>query len=987
MTDRDRRDAELLVEHGFAAREPVEECLHELAELKARGQNLRLCELLRTRGYLVAEVPDEVLKALEQPENDIGRFVLVALVGRGGTGEVYRAWEKGLGRYVAVKFIRAGDSDDLARFMREAQIAAGLNHPNIAPVYELSSHNGRPFIIMRYIHGTTIDRADLDLRGLIRALRDASRALHFAHQQGIVHRDIKPGNIMLEEDRAYVTDFGLARPTQVDSSISQSGIILGTPQYMSPEQACGQTKLVDARSDVYSLGATLYALVAGRPPFDLRPDEDVMALLRRVTDETPLRPSRLRPDLPRELETIILKAMEKERDRRYQSAMELAEDLQRYLDGEPVLARRPTLAYRLAKRISKHRWLAAALLLATVLAIGFGAYVAGARVSRERQKAQWVQEGDRSAQAGRWQEALGAYERAHALDPEDAALAEKRSAAAGRLRQIARKLEDEKQAIQIYKDSERDLTLLRLRTYRPNWRLTEAECGEYERVIERCLQQMRTSGECGDGWWIVARAREMLGDRGGAIEAYSAGLRAQPDHAGCLLYYARLLTHRAILERFARAEFGRRRAEQMMKQAREMIERAIAGGTVSEIELDLACGYERVIRGQPTGEYTERMLKRWEGRDFFEEFHLIRGLGDWNHLSEAASAAIATRPGFWEAYLYRGAAQQTLGRFDKAMEDYTRALEIHPRFADGYNHRGLIHQHYGNPAAALADYTRAIQYNPSDAWGYVNRSSVYHSLRDLPAAVKDCTAAIARDPFLPEAYANRGAVHLDLKDYAAAASDYTRALELEPAYSPAYFGRGDARMALQEWDHAIEDYTSGLRLSPGYVHAHVNRGLAREMKGDTAGALEDYDRALSVDPRQPEAYMRRGVLRLTLRQHDGALQDITRAIQLDPDVSRYHIIRGLIHLSRGEINAARLDFESAIKRDPKDPDAWMNHGRIMESLSKLNPAREAEYLQTARTDFETALAVSDTSWPHRGETEAALKRIQARLAQLRARDR
>jgi serine/threonine-protein kinase len=233
------------------------------------------------------EMPAEVQQALKIPKNDLGRFVLVQLLGRGGMGEVYRAWEKKLGRFVAVKFIRGTDPEDLQRFTREAQIVARLNHPNIAPVYELSEHDGTPFIVMQYINGVTIDRATLDLRGKLRAIRDAAAALDFAHRQGIVHRDVKPANIMLEGDHVYVMDFGLARQTVVDSSISHTGVLLGTPSFMSPEQARGRHKLVDARTDVYGLGAALYAIIARHLPFFQLPDEDVMGLLHRVVEDDP----------------------------------------------------------------------------------------------------------------------------------------------------------------------------------------------------------------------------------------------------------------------------------------------------------------------------------------------------------------------------------------------------------------------------------------------------------------------------------------------------------------------------------------------------------------------------------------------------------------------------------------------------------------------------------------------------------------------------
>ncbi|HLF94174.1 MAG TPA: serine/threonine-protein kinase, partial [Planctomycetota bacterium] len=342
--DSDRLLAELLVEQGVVTREQAAVCLAEIESWRASGRSPvpTLGQILMERGHLsraalehatikiqtppspppAADLPPEVRKALENPANDVGSFVLLKLLGKGGMGEVHLAWEKKLARHVAVKFIQGQvEAQDRARFVREARIVAKLHHPNIAPVYELGERRGDPYIVMHYVQGSTIDRAPLDLAGKVRAIRDSATALHYAHEQGIVHRDIKPGNIMIAGDHVYVMDFGLARQHQVDSSLSQSGMVVGTPQFMSPEQAMGDTRGVGARSDVYSLGATLYALLTGRPPFQA---ENIIELLQKVVYADIDPPRRKNPEIPRDLETIVLKALDKDPDRRYASAEALA---------------------------------------------------------------------------------------------------------------------------------------------------------------------------------------------------------------------------------------------------------------------------------------------------------------------------------------------------------------------------------------------------------------------------------------------------------------------------------------------------------------------------------------------------------------------------------------------------------------------------------------------------------------------------------------
>ncbi|HEU4951410.1 MAG TPA: protein kinase, partial [Holophagaceae bacterium] len=233
-----------------------------------------------------------------------------------------------------------------------------------------------PYLVMPFVDGPTLRQAceELDLRGKVEVLLQTAEALHACHRAGIVHRDVKPGNVMLQrtEDggwHAFLMDFGVARDLS-DVSRTRSQAIMGTPMYLSPEQAQGQPGKVDRRSDVYALGTLLYECLTGAPPFV---DESPLALLRRIAEDDPVPPSKRAPDIPADLQTIVLKALEKDPARRYDSARAFGEDLRRFLDGEPILARRPSLLYRARKRLRKNR-LVAALLAALLLAAGYGTF-------------------------------------------------------------------------------------------------------------------------------------------------------------------------------------------------------------------------------------------------------------------------------------------------------------------------------------------------------------------------------------------------------------------------------------------------------------------------------------------------------------------------------------------------------------------------------------------------------------------------------------
>lgn len=311
-------------------------------------------------------VPQEVEKAAQFPENDFEKYVLVQSLGKGGMGEVFKAWEKALGRWVAVKMLKVSDSEDIARFQREAQIAARLNHTSIAAIYEIAQCRDKWYISMQFIDGRMLEDVS-NMRQAIKAIMQVAYAVHYAHAAGIIHRDINPRNIMIDRTgKGFITDFGIARQQKAGGTVTQTGVIVGTPNYMSPEQAQGNK--VDYRTDIYSLGATLYYVATQSAPFY---GEDPLKIVLKVINEEPPTPRTLNPKIDRDLETIILKCMEKDPERRYQTAKELGDDLKAFLNDEPISARQAGLAYRLYKKAKKYRvQLTIAVLLMMVLGLG-----------------------------------------------------------------------------------------------------------------------------------------------------------------------------------------------------------------------------------------------------------------------------------------------------------------------------------------------------------------------------------------------------------------------------------------------------------------------------------------------------------------------------------------------------------------------------------------------------------------------------------------
>jgi hypothetical protein len=310
----------------------------------------------------------------------IGDYEIKGELGRGGMGVVYRARQISLNRMVALKMLTGHyGPDELRRFLAEAETAAGLHHTNIIQIYEVGDVEGAPFFSMEYVEsGSLADQlrtGPIEERDAAQLLVSVARALHFAHRNGVVHRDLKPANILLDpEDVPKVADFGIAKRLTANAALTQSGAVIGTPTYMAPEQARGTSRDVGAAADVYSLGAILYEMLAGRPPF--LPEDDETALTVRVITEDPVSPAFYRPGVSRELETICLKCLEKEPASRYESAAALAEDLRRYLDDESILAKPPTTVVRTMKWIRRHPWrfVSRAALLAAVIVGGIWLY-------------------------------------------------------------------------------------------------------------------------------------------------------------------------------------------------------------------------------------------------------------------------------------------------------------------------------------------------------------------------------------------------------------------------------------------------------------------------------------------------------------------------------------------------------------------------------------------------------------------------------------
>ena len=351
----------------------------------AAGDNGGSAENIERNGATAAPDTKSAARAVELL-GELGDYELLEEVGRGGQGVVFRARQKSLNRIVALKVISLGQwasRAHLKRFRLEAEAAARLEHPGIVPIHEVGERDGSCYFSMKFVEGGQLDevvkpttadssgaeRAPMSIRQAAELIAKVARTVHYAHEHGILHRDIKPGNILLDQKgEPHLTDFGLARLVETESTMTRTLDVLGTPSYMAPEQAMGNNAAVDNVTDVYGLGAVLYQLLTGQPPFAGGATYETIKLL---LDTEPKQPRLLNPKIDRDLSTICLKCLEKDPKRRYSSALALAEDLERWLKHVPILARHIGIIGRSRKWTRRNP--SSALLVACLVALATAA--------------------------------------------------------------------------------------------------------------------------------------------------------------------------------------------------------------------------------------------------------------------------------------------------------------------------------------------------------------------------------------------------------------------------------------------------------------------------------------------------------------------------------------------------------------------------------------------------------------------------------------
>lgn len=867
------------------------------------------------------------------PPTLAARYQGFQLAGEGAMGTVYRAVDSRLGRIVALKLLKGNEPSLGKRFLAEARAQARIEHEHVCRVYEVGEADGEPYIVMQFIEGEPLARLRdrLTLQQQVKLIQDVAWAVHEAHRLGMIHRDLKPGNILVEprEDgtwKPYVVDFGLVRQVE-EHGQTQTGEVLGTPAYMSPEQANGDVHHLDRRTDVYSLGATLYDVIAGRPPFVA----DVpwkLLVMSAVEDPLPL--SRVKPGVPRAIETIVMKCLERQPSRRYDSARALAEDLQRALAGEQLQARRDSWGRRLWKMALRHKLLSGSLAAFGVAVLALGGV--------------WVGAQRRAAEQARLAQELGEHVKEMELFL--------RSAYGLPLHDVER---------------ERDVV--------------RATLGE----VEQRMGGLGTAG-VGPGHYAIGVGQLALGDPQQAREHLEKALAAGYPSAN--LEYA---LGRALGELFRRAlEDSRRITDLQERQKKEaLLQQELGAPALRHLRAAMGAtlevpAYAEGLIALYQGDHEAAIAK---ARAAFAQ---APWMYEPKKLEGDALFAEGSKYRHDAAFDY----EKMKGYFDRAAEAYQAAVEIGSSDPSLYRAQCELWEKMGWAAfsqgvppgpplqAAEEACGKAVQASSRDGGARVQRALVLLArVHVLGSEASQDTLSVVEEALRGAQEGVRMLPHEVMAHYAVARALSLRAQILDQ------LGR-ESSMA-----PAIEAYQRVISLDPSFTwafnelgDAYLEQGKQAIVRGQEAApqlqnALLQYEQALGLDPRfslplggQLEA----ATLRLEVEIHHGreapeALRTLSRAVskleQTGPQPSvlalwkaRAHRLRARHDFvqgrdPRGALAAAFEAIRAAAGENPEDPWLLMElvHCHLLEAEAELRAGRNpSPALALARAEVKKA---------------------------------
>lgn len=763
-------------------------------------------------------LPEEARAAASDLRVRLGKYALVRELGRGGMGEVWKAWDLRLHRWVAIK--RLQGKETLERFQREADLAARLSHPGIVQIYDVGYDSRHPYLALEFVDGASLEGRTMARRQAAEAVRHAAQAVQHAHDRGVLHRDLKPSNLLRSSSgRIVVSDFGLAQAVDRDSTLTRGGAVLGTPSFMAPERGRGEPATV--ATDVFGLGATLYALVEGRPPFVGSTPENVIRRAIRA-ESTP-------PSVRDDLASIIGKSMEREPEDRYRSALELAEDLERFLSDRPVSARKTSQLRRICRLARRH---SLATLCGGVLVLGLSAGSAYRfRTLDAVRRAE--QELDRAERIR-----LDLH-RLSAADVPESTLVE-------------RALEDleshTRKALEWAPDHEAALYQQGI-SCSLRRRFSEAE-RFFTRVLERDASHSEARAHRGLARFYQAAVPfpTLLLDG-----STSRVIPTPLDDSTLRRVTAAASDFDVLPPNHPERDYGRGLIELALGRyavAREALSRAVARAPY------LLSAREMLVRAE--------LLE-----------------GDFEGALQNATRLLAMGNREASVWASRAYANAMKGRVENAVDDGREALTRRPDWTALRGFVGFWLTKLGRFPEAVQEYDQALRTDPGNLRCLLGRSLARLRLGDAEGAAADAREACSRAPLLAEAHLRRGLAAADDGEVVEA---LTRAAELDPTLSEALAWRGNRHLRSGRLEAALEDYRTAVRIEPGFPAWRMLLGLGHLALEEFEEADVSFTAFLDRRPEEAEGYLYRGKVRYLQGRWNEALSDLDRALALRPSL-------------------------------------------------------------------------------------------------------
>jgi tetratricopeptide (TPR) repeat protein/tRNA A-37 threonylcarbamoyl transferase component Bud32 len=844
----------------------------------------------------------------------LGRFHDLEFLAEGGMGRVLTGIDPEIGRRVAIKVLRPEIESNrlrLQKFRNEARITGLLEHPNIVPVHEAGqTPDGRVYFSMKWVQGDSLaallsrDRKRAQESGrtpdptpYLRHLIKVCDALLFAHDRGVVHRDLKPENLMIGRfGEVLVMDWGLARSIRTDQETgirldettenplrTLDGAVQGTPAYMPPEQALGEVNEVDEKSDVYSLGATLYEILTGTPPHRKGTTKEVLDRVRRGLLERP-RDRAPEAQIPAELESVVIKAMAPDKRDRYPDVYTFQADLQAYLDGRVLEAANYNPLQLLLKWIARNRKMCVGAAAVFVLSITIFGLL------------RWNEARDRQQLfSAAWDEALDRLQVVNETVDIEELTADRRVVDPNtgvERKDTPQKRKDRKKAIEAYLEAaealDRALQIHPDHADASNKRLEVGRAigkmalqGRDYLLARQSFLQLRRHGEDTQplidevdeeensiSTWREKRLRDILDDLNrGLLHPERAPGAPQFDD-----YYAEVLGYR---DRQTAVILGAN-LDELTQKAQQKGDDAV--WTLSE--RDRARFICRVLGRLGLSEGVEA-LGRW-----------IRVVRDHELATEAGFALCNTRNANANSHLI--AARNHLDINSPTWKQIAPFLDRipgsqpskTPTTAVEFFERGVLYMRK-KPGKAIDDFTRAIKLDPKYAWAYTNRGNSLRRLGFDERALADYNQAIKLDPTQAAAHHNRGIIHIQRDQFDQAIADFTRCIRLNPKkpLPSAFSNRGVARMKKGDLDAAIDDFNKAIQMEPHRATHHYLLGRAWQRKGDLPATVKHFNQALRIDPKSSTIYYQRGRLYQKMDNLDAAIADYQQAVVHTPRMS------------------------------------------------------------------------------------------------------